>query len=338
MHCFYVGSKRFSLIVWLIAIFALICFFNLRSANAEFRIGWKNQADIANFIQLDKKHQKVARETIAWKKYDDDFKALHNLSIGQVDAVPVDMVTFLSVITVGLQGRVIAIDRQYGKESALIVKSQKHIDTPQDLVGKNIAVPFMTSSYYSLLRYLQHNDIPVEKIHLVNMNYNEITQAWQKNEIDGAYADGTTVLPFVKDGHVLVDSSQLAKWGYPTYQVWVVMDEIISDQPFWMESFVKKILKNIDDNRRNIAYFTPQSSKVGQLAQLLNKSPEVVCSLLKQQTYLDKTQQSLILSRYLSKEFDEIGLFMKAQKIMPDILPDYLIYVYDSFIKNNKNN
>ena len=66
MHCFYVGSKRFSLIVWLIAIFALICFFNLRSANAEFRIGWKNQADIANFIQLDKKHQKVARETIAW--------------------------------------------------------------------------------------------------------------------------------------------------------------------------------------------------------------------------------------------------------------------------------
>lgn len=315
----------------------MIGFFNLQNAHAEFRIGWKSQVDIANFAQQDQKHQKVARESIVWQKYDDDFKALHDLSLNQVDAVPVDMVTFLSVITVGLQGRIIAIDRQYSTESALTVKNQSHIHTPQDLVGKKIAVPFMTSSYYSLLRYLQYSHVSAEKVHIVNMNIDEIEQAWQKGDIDGAYAEGIATLPFIKDGHVLVDSAQLAKLGYPTYQVWVVMDETISDKPFLIQDFIKKIVNNIDDFKRNRSLLTPQSSQVVQLGQLLHQSPEQVEAILKQQNYFDANSQYLILSRFLPKEFDKIALFMKIQKIIPDILPDYLIYFYDSFIKEHKN-
>ncbi len=328
--------KRLFLQGWTFLICILSFSILVQNAHAEFRIGWKNQVDIANFAQFDKKHQKISRESIVWQNYNDDFKALHDLATNQVDIVPVDMIKFLSVVTVGLQGRIIAIDRQYGEESALVVKNQSHISNPQDLTGKIIAVPYMTSSYYSLLRYLEHYNIAPEKIHIVNMQLGEIKKAWQQNKIDGTYSEDIVEQPFVKDGNILVNSAQLAKWGYPTYQVWVVMDNTISDQPFWMQSFVEKVLENINYFKRDQPQLISHSEQIVQLSKLLNQSPEQVKETLKQQKYLDKTQQVLVMSRFLHKELEEIALFMKIQRIIPNMLPDYLIYVYDSFVKDAK--
>lgn len=327
--------QNFLLLRWIIVSILFFCL-TIQYARAEFRIGWKNQVDVTNLIQLDKKHQTVGRDSITWLKYDNDQTALHNLSINKVDAVPVDMTTFLSAVTFGLQARIIAVDRQYGADSALLVRNQSQISKADQLIGKKIAVSFMTSNHYSLLRYLQHADIPIQKVTLINMKPDQIVQAWQKGTIDGAYIDGLPAIQFEKDGHVLVNSEQIAAWGYPTYQVWVVMDEIIPDQPYLLQDFVDRILKQNKEFRQEQSKLTLQSPQVVQLVHLLAAPPEATLALLKKQTYPTSSQQSLILSRHLSKNFNNMALFLRTQHIMPDMLADYLMYVYETFVLSSK--
>lgn len=320
----------------LVSMIVLFSCFRVSCAKAEFRIGWENQVDIADLVHMDKKHQQVGRESIVWRKYDNDLGALHDLSIQKVDAVSVDMVSLLSVVTIGLQARVVAIDRQYGAENALFVRNESHIEGPKDLIGKTIAVPFMTSSHYSLLRYLQHVHIPVDQVKIMNMQTDRIVQAWRDGSIDGTYVEGFPGLQFAKDGHSLVNSAQLAEWGYPTYQVWVVMDETVADQPSLMQDFVDRNLKEIHEFRQKQAQLTLQSPEVMEISQLVNIPPESVLALLKMQTYPMQSQQALILSHHLPGTFNQMALFLRSQKAMPDILFDYLLYVYESFIVSSK--
>ncbi|WP_219636024.1 ABC transporter substrate-binding protein [Streptococcus agalactiae] len=43
------------------------------------------------------------------------------------------------------------------------------IKTPQDLIGKTIAVPFVSTTHYSLLSALKHWNIPEDKVKIINL-------------------------------------------------------------------------------------------------------------------------------------------------------------------------
>lgn len=318
-----------------IAVFILLCgVLAQQQASATIRIGWTNQVDLAKIAQINGVYRKALGESIDWKQYNDDFQIIEDLVTEKLDIAPVGLIALTSAATTGAQLRIVAISAQYGSNSGLIIRNQSHIDNPQALIGKKIAVSFLTTSHYSLLKALQHWKIDEKQVQLVNMPINKIQEAWNKGEIDGAYVDGITLLNFKKNGHVLVDSQQLADWGSPTYTFWVVMDETIAAKPFLVEPFVNATLQMIKGYNQRKDTLTVNSKDIIAVAKLLKISPQDTLTLLKGGDYLGKREQSLIFSRHLPAYLNDIGLFLRGSNITNNVLSDYLIYIYPSFVND----
>lgn len=305
-----------------------------QAAHATIRIGWTNQVDLAKIAQVNGTYRKALGESIDWEQYNDDFQMLHDLAVEKLDIAPIGLVSFISAVTSGLQVRIVAISSEYGTDSGLVTRNQSHINNPQALIGKKVAVSFLTSSHYSLLKALQHWQLDNKQVHLVNMPADKIQDAWNKGEIDAAYVDGLTLLNLKKSGHVLVDAQQLADWGSPTYTFWVTMDQTIAEKPFLMEPFVNATLQMIKGYNQLKDTLTVKSKDVIGVSKLLKISPENTLILLKSKKYLGKREQYLIFSRSLPSYFNNVALFLRSSNITNNVLSDYLIYIYPSFINN----
>lgn len=324
-----VKSYLFCFLAVFILLFSVL---GQQKARATVRIGWTNQVDLAKIAQVNGAYRKALGESIDWKQYDDDFQMLHDLAVEKLDIAPIGLIPFVSAVTSGLQVRIIAISSQFGTDSGLVIRNQSNINNPQALVGKKIAVPFLTTSHYSLLKALQHWNLDNKQVQLVNMPVDKIVKSWNAGEIDGAYVEGVTFLNFKKNGHVLVDAQQLADWGSPTYTFWVVMDNDIVVKPYKLEPFVNATLQMIKGYNQRKDTLTVKSKDIVAVSQLLKISPEDTLVLLKGRAYLGKREQSLVLARHLPTYLNDIGLFLRALNITTNVLPDYLVYIYPSFV------
>ena len=99
------------------------------------------------------------------------------------------------------------------------------------MIGKRIAVPFISTTHYSLLAALKHWGIKPGQVEIVNLQPPAIIAAWQRGDIDGAYVWAPAVNALEKDGKVLTDSEQVGQWGAPTLDVWVVRKDFAEKHP-----------------------------------------------------------------------------------------------------------
>ncbi len=57
---------------------------------------------------------------------------------------------------------------------------KKSITKPEDLIGKRIAVPFISTTHYSLLSALKHWGIKPGQVQIINLQPPAIIAAWQR--------------------------------------------------------------------------------------------------------------------------------------------------------------
>ncbi|MDN6437886.1 MAG: ABC transporter substrate-binding protein [Corynebacterium nuruki] len=123
---------------------------------------------------------------------------------------------------------VVGVNSVIGTSEALVAKKAQTIS---ELKGKRIAVPFSSTSHYSLLNALIDNDLdPAKDVTIVNISPDKLPAAWKSDQIDAAYVWDPT-LQELKDGtggspagNVLTDSEQQAAAGHPTYNVSLAAD------------------------------------------------------------------------------------------------------------------
>jgi taurine transport system substrate-binding protein len=117
---------------------------------------------------------------------------------------------------------VFLVTAKLGGSEALVVSNKSGIKNPQDLIGKTIAVPFVSTTHYSLLSALKHWNIADNQVKIINLRPPEITAAWERGDIDATYVWEPALSKVKATGHVLTDSKQVGEWGAPTYDLWVV--------------------------------------------------------------------------------------------------------------------
>ncbi len=69
---------------------------------------------------------------------------------------------------------------------------EESITKPEDLIGKRIAVPFISTTHYSLLSALKHWGIKPGQVQIINLQPPAIIAAWQRGDIDGALRLGAS--------------------------------------------------------------------------------------------------------------------------------------------------
>ncbi|MDQ3871455.1 MAG: ABC transporter substrate-binding protein [Chloroflexota bacterium] len=205
-----------------------------------------------------------------------------------------------------------------GAAEALAVKSSANIKAPQDLVGKKIGVPFVSTTHYSLLNYLRQNGIQPSQVQLLNMEPKDAVAAWKTGQIDAAYIWEPALGEIVKDGgQVLVDSAKMAELGFPTFDLAVARKDFANQYPCVMNIWAKVQHRAV----------TMIKSEPDKAAGLVGKEFDLQPAEAKRQMtglrFLDATEQASQqwLGGDLAKALKQTAQYLVDQKEIPK-LPD----------------
>lgn len=156
-------------------------------------------------------------------------------------------------IASGMDIEMIWIHDIIGESERLVSKNGSNINSIQDIVGKKIATPFATTTHYSLLKALELNGISEKDITLLDMQMPEVNAAWQRGDLDAAYAWDPTLSNLLKDGKTIITSADMAKKGVVTSDVEVVRREFAKKYPDIVTKYIKALNKSVNLYNENEA-------------------------------------------------------------------------------------
>ncbi|WP_422387203.1 taurine ABC transporter substrate-binding protein [Buttiauxella ferragutiae] len=318
-------TKRHSL--WLAAL-ALIA---APAFAVDVTVAYQTSAEPAKVAQADNAFAKDSGAKVEWRKFDSGASVVRALASGDVQIGNIGSSPLAVAASQKVPIEVFLLASQLGNSEALVVK--KGITSPKDLIGKRIAVPFISTTHYSLLAALKHWGIKPGQVEILNLQPPAIIAAWQRGDIDGAYVWAPAVNELEKEGTVLTDSAQVGKWGAPTLDVWVVRKDFAKAHPEVVEAFAKSALAAQKSYIDNPDEWLKQPDNLSKLSRLSGVPESDVPVLVKGNTYLTASQQTEQLSGPVNKAIVDTAQFLKAQGKVPAVETDYSQFVTDRFVK-----
>lgn len=318
-------AKRHSLWLATLALIAAPVF------AVDVTVAYQTSAEPAKVAQADNAFAKDSGAKVEWRKFDSGASVVRALASGDVQIGNIGSSPLAVAASQKVPIEVFLLASQLGNSEALVVK--KGITNPKDLIGKRIAVPFISTTHYSLLAALKHWGIKPGEVQILNLQPPAIIAAWQRGDIDGAYVWAPAVNELEKDGTVLTDSAQVGKWGAPTLDVWVVRKDFAQAHPEVVEAFAKSALAAQKSYIDNPEAWLKQPDNLSKLSRLSGVQENDVPGLVKGNTYLTASQQTEQLSGPVNKAIVDTAQFLKAQGKVPAVETDYSQFVTDRFVK-----
>lgn len=309
------------------AALALLAF---QAEAVKVTVAYQTSAEPAKVAQADNTFARDSGATVDWRKFDSGASVLRALASGDVQIGNIGSSPLAVAATQQLPIEAFLLASQLGNSEALVVK--KGISDPQQLIGKRIAVPFISTTHYSLLAALKHWGIKPSQVQLVNLQPPAIIAAWQRGDIDGAYVWAPAVNELEKSGHVLTDSSQVGAWGSPTLDVWVVRKDFAQQHPEVVTAFARSAIDAQQAYLANPEKWLQQPDNLSKLARLSGVPEGDVPGLVKGNTYLTAQQQTEQLSQPVNKAIVDTARFLKEQGRVPEAASDYSSFVTTRFV------
>ncbi|MEB4675180.1 taurine ABC transporter substrate-binding protein [Pseudocitrobacter corydidari] len=314
-----------------ISLFAAAALIAFQAQAVDVTIAYQTSAEPAKVAQADDTFSKLSGAKPDWRKFDSGASIVRALASGDVQIGNLGSSPLAVAASQQVPIEVFLLASQLGNSEALVVK--KNITKPEDLIGKRIAVPFISTTHYSLLAALKHWGIKPGQVQILNLQPPAIIAAWQRGDIDGAYVWAPAVNELEKDGTVLTDSEKVGQWGSPTLDVWVVRKDFAEKHPDVVRAFAKSAIDAQRGYIDNPEAWLKQPDNISKLARLSGVPEADVPGLVKGNTYLTADQQVKELNGPVNKAIIDTAEFLKAQGKVPAAATDYSQYVTDRFVK-----
>ncbi len=130
-------------------------------------VAYQTSAEPAKVAQADNSFAKLSGANADWRKFDSGSSVVRALASGDVQIGNIGSSPLAVAASQNVPIEVFLLASQLGSSEALVVK--KEIKTPQDLIGKRIAVPFISTAHYSLLAALKHWGIKPGQVTILNL-------------------------------------------------------------------------------------------------------------------------------------------------------------------------
>jgi taurine transport system substrate-binding protein len=259
-------------------------------APAAIRVGY---VDLVN-AQIIAKAMHLTEDSVhapvTWINFGSGGDLNRAVAAGQLDFGGVGNPPATIGITQGLPYEGIFVLDELGPVESLVARSD--IKTIADLKGKTIATPFGSTSHYELIAALAGAGVNPAEAKVLDMDPPTIFAAWSRKDIDAAYIwDPILGKMMASGGKVLMDSGTMARRGFPTWDVGVVMKGFADKHPDVVVAYLKAECQAID-------YW--------------NKNPEKAAALI---------------SKELNLPLDETAREMKGTDMIPcgkQVTADYL--------------
>lgn len=299
------------------------------AAHAEdvtLNIGYQPIVEPSRVPQADGTYEKVTGARINWQKFDGGADVIAAIASGSLDIGYVGSSPLAAAASRELPIETIFVVGLISEAEALAVKS---IEKPEDLAGKKIATPFVSTAHYSLLTALKHWNVDPKSVEILNLRPPEIAAAWERGDIDGAYVWDPVLAELKKSGKVLATSADVADWGGPTFDAWIVSRKFAEDHPDVVAKFVRVTGDATAAYRANPDAWNATSPEAEKIARLTAAKQDEVPALLKGYIFptLEEQAGEALLGGGTVKAVADTSAFLLEQGKIPAALSDYSPYV-----------
>lgn len=308
--------------------------FSVGAQAADVTIGYITGIDPTKLAMAQGSYDKAISQKIDWRRFDAGpavvaALASGDVQIGNLGSSPLAAATSRQVPLVTF-----IVTAQIKGSEALVVRNGSGINGPQDLIGKTIATPFVSTSHYSLLGALKHWNLQPNQVKVVNLSPAQITAAWKRGDIDAAFTWSPALGEIRKTGKVLTDAGQVSEWGAPTFEVWVARKDFAEKHPEVVAQFAKVSLDAIADYNAHQAAWTAESESVQKIAKLTGANASDIPELLQGAHFPSAQEQksAQLLGGGTAKDIAQTALFLKEQGKIESVLPDYSGFVSDHYL------
>jgi taurine transport system substrate-binding protein len=301
---------------------------------ADVTVAYQTTVDPAKVAQADGTYEKATNATIDWRKFDNGADIIAAIASGDVQIGYLGSSPLTAAITRKVPVETFLIATQIGAAEALVARDGSGIKTPQDLIGKKIAVPFVSTGHYSLLAALKHWNIDPSKVTVLNLAPPAIIAAWKRGDIDATYVWDPALGVAKENGKVLITSGELAKFGAPTFDAWIVRKDFAEKHPEIVTAFAKVTLDAYADYRKDPKAWLANQSNVDKLVKLSGAKASDIPLLLQGNVFPLAADQVLTLGAPTTKAITDTAVFLKEQGKVEAVLPDYAPYVSAKYITN----
>ncbi|ATN32545.1 taurine ABC transporter substrate-binding protein [Rhizobium sp. ACO-34A] len=296
------------------------------AADVTVNIGYQPIVEPSRVPQADGTYEKATGAKINWQKFDGGADVIAAIASGSLDIGYVGSSPLAAAASRQLPIETIALVGLISEAEALAVRN---ISKPEELAGKKIATPFVSTAHYSLLTALKHWNIDPKSVEILNLRPPEIAAAWARGDIDGAYVWDPVLAEIKKSGTVLATSADVADWGGPTFDAWIVSKKFADANPDIVATFVRVTGDATAAYRANPDAWSATSPEAEKIARLTGARQEEVPALLKGYIFptLEEQAKSDLLGGGTVKAVAATSAFLKEQGKIPTTLDDYSAYV-----------
>ena len=298
-------------------------------------IGYQTTIDPAKVAQADGLYEKEFGRRVDWRKFDSGAEVIAAIAGGSLDIGFVGSSPLAVAASNKVPIETFFIADLIGDAEQLVVRNGSGIEKPEDLVGKTVAVPFVSTTHYSLLAALKHWGIDPTTVKIVNARPPEIAAAWERGDIDAAYVWDPALGAIKASGKVLVSSAEVGKWGAPTFDAWIVRKDFAAENPAIVAGFAKVTGTAYADYLADPAAWLADKANIDKVANLTGAKPEDVPVVLA--GYVFPTLAEQVSPAYLGgdtiKAIVATAEFLKEQGKIPEVLADYGPYVNPAYAR-----
>jgi len=309
------------------AALALATSFSAAAAQeVTLNIGYQPIVEPSRVPQADGTYEKATGAKINWQKFDGGADVIAAIASGALDIGYVGSSPLAAAASRELPIETIFVVGLISEAEALAVRA---IETPESLAGRKIATPFVSTAHYSLLTALKHWNVDPKSVEILNLRPPEIAAAWERGDIDGAYVWDPVLAELKKSGTVLATSADVAEWGGPTFDAWIVSKKFAEEHPDVVTAFVKVTGDATAAYRANPDAWNATSPEAEKIARLTGARQDEVPALLKGYIFptLEEQAGEALLGGGTVKAVADTSAFLLEQGKIPAALSDYSPYV-----------
>lgn len=272
---------------------------------------------------------------VDWRKFASGADVIAAMASGSVQVAELGSAPFAIAATQGVDIEAFMLDYVIGASESLIVRNGSGIEKLEDLKGKRVAVPIGSTAHFSLMGALEHAGLGPRDVTVMGMPPDQITAAWQQDAIDAAFVWPPAQTEILANGKRLVGADDVAAWGYPTFNVWVVNKDFAAANKDALIAFIKANDDAIMAYLADPAAWTAEKPEVQSIAKQTGAAADQVPEILQGYKFLS-------LSDQLKPEWFGGGLaeatkktadFLKAVGRLNTANDDYSSSVTDAYLK-----
>lgn len=271
---------------------------------------------------------------IDWRQFSSGGDISTALASGNVPVGVIGSTGIAAAATRGVDFELFWILDNIGKSEALVARDGSGIESPADLTGKNVAVPFVSTSHFHLLVGMdQVWDIDPRGVNILNMKPPQILAAWQRGDIDAAYVWPPALTELLKNGKVIADSEVIGAASVPTFDGLVADKSFVRDHPGFMTAFTSALAAAYAGYNADKAAWTEDSPQVAGIVKMIGGDGAGTLEALNMLSFPDAAEQASAtwLGQGAVRALSESANFLAEQKQIDGVLDDYAPFVNPAF-------